>query len=373
MKKILFTTNVPAPYTVEFFEQLSLKFDLTVVYERKTAANREKEWFSEKGKSYEEIYLNGMNYGAEASFSLKIIGYLKKTYDIIIVGNYSSPVGIISILYLKFHKIPFYIHVDGGIKGEKEGIKKYIKSYLLSSAKGFFSPGSTVDEYITYYAGKTEIAHYSFSSVKQSEILSKPLENERKKRKIKELEKNVFVNDDDFVITSVGSIIYRKGYDVLLEAVSTIQKKVIVFIIGGEANDKLNSILKKKEIHNVFFVGFKKHSLINEYIQASDLFVLPTRYDIWGLVINEALAAGVPVITSDKCVAGLELIKDDYNGYLFHSEDAEDLRDCIKKVKNKPLAYREILANNALKTAREYTIESMVETYTYALMNYCNQ
>lgn len=78
MKKILFTTNVPAPYTVEFFEQLSLKFDLTVVYERKTAANREKEWFSEKGKSYEEIYLNGMNYGAEASFSLKIIGYLKK-------------------------------------------------------------------------------------------------------------------------------------------------------------------------------------------------------------------------------------------------------------------------------------------------------
>ena len=43
----------------------------------KTAANREKEWFSEKGKSYEEIYLNGMNYGAEASFSLKIIGYLK--------------------------------------------------------------------------------------------------------------------------------------------------------------------------------------------------------------------------------------------------------------------------------------------------------
>ena len=50
------------------------------------------------------------------------------------------------------------------------------------------------------------------------------------------------------------------------------------------------------------------------YYQAADMLVFPTREDIWGLVINEAMANGLPTVSTDKCVAALEMIKQGENG-----------------------------------------------------------
>ena len=61
-------------------------------------------------------------------------------------------------------------------------------------------------------------------------------------------------------------------------------------------------------------------------IAAADLLALPSRWDGWGLVVNEALAVGVPVIASNACGAS-DLIRQDVNGYVFTSEDAASLRE----------------------------------------------
>ena len=371
MKKILFITNVPAPYTVKFFELLSQKVELTVIYERRTASNREAEWFNQYSTNYKEIFLHGIPYGAEASFSFGILTYLNNNYDLIIVGNYASPTGILSIFYMNLFKIPFYIHVDGGIIASKEGVKKYIKSYLMSSAKGFFSPGKVTDRYINYYAGKDKmIKHYNFSSILQKEIHFDIFDNERKKQLLRKLEENIAVKDTDLVIVAIGSIIHRKGFDILLKALTKINKEVQVFIVGGKANEFFMSYMKKYGINNVHFVGFKDQHQVREYLNASDLFVLPTRYDIWGLVVNEALAAGVPVVTSDRCVAGLELVRKDYNGYIFKTEDFEDLASCISLFAEKTVEERKDMSLNALKVASDYTIEKMVSMYFDAIEEY---
>lgn len=364
MKKILFTTNIPAPYTVLFFENLGKQFDLTVVYERKEASNRDKAWFSEMGAMFKEEYLSGINVGEEAAFCPSICRYLKKNFDLIIIGNYSSPTGILSILYLKLMHKKFCIHVDGGIRGEREGIKKYLKKFLLSSAFAFFSPGSVTDEYIKYYAGvKKKIFHYPFSSVKEKEIISNPLSMKDKKDLLKRIGLGANVNNNEFVITSVGSVIYRKGYDVLLKALVGMCHDIVVFIIGGKPTEDLEKLIKDNQLYNVHFVEFKKHELIKEYLRASDLFVLPTRYDIWGLVINEALAAGVPVITSNKCVAGMQLIKDGYNGYIFKSEDSIELKKRIGEILSRDVYSREIMSRNCIYTAKGFTIEKMSQEY----------
>ena len=64
---------------------------------------------------------------------------------------------------------------------------------------------------------------------------------------------------------------------------------------------------------------------------AADAFVLPTREDIWGLVINEAMAYGLPVVTTDRCNAGLELIKNNVNGYVVHVDDKGELAKKLQK------------------------------------------
>lgn len=360
MKKILFITNVPAPYTVKFFELLGKNYDLTVVYERKTASNREKEWFSEVGKSYKEIYLKGIKFGEEAAFCIDVIRYLKMKFDMIIIGNYSSPTGILTILSLLYMKKKFYIHVDGGMKAEREGIKKYVKQFLLSHAEGFFSPGEITDEYIRFYAGESKkILHYSFSSVEQKEVVNRPLSNYQKKNIIKSLEPLCDIKDDDFIIVSVGSIIPRKGYDILLKSIIPIKEKVIVFIIGGKESSALANIMQDNQMQKVFFIDFMEHSKIKEYLQSADLFILSTRYDIWGLVVNEALAAGLPIITSDMCVAGRQLVENDYNGYIFRSENYHELTRCIEKVMERPASSRNEMAQRSIDIANKYTIEKM--------------
>lgn len=368
MKRILFTTNIPAPYTVQFFNLLGEKFDLTVTYERQTAKNRVKEWFTENGIKFKEKYLKGIKYGEEAACCPGIIKYLKMDYDLIIIGNYSSLTGIIAILYLSCHKRPFFIHVDGGIIAENEGLKKNIKSFLLSRAKGFFSPGTTVDEYIKYYAGSSKIIHhYPFSSIEGSEIVTEPSNHVNKRLTLKRLEPDISIEENDFVLVSVGSIIHRKGYDILLKALSYLDKDIAVLIIGGKPDKELETIIQNQNLDKVHFIEFKEHSVIMEYIGAADAFVLPTRYDIWGLVINEALAAGVPIITSNKCVAGVELVKDEYNGFIFESENSTDLAKCINRIKNMSEDERNTMARNSISIAEKYTIEKMEQHYTKGL------
>ena len=79
----------------------------------------------------------------------------------------------------------------------------------------------------------------------------------------------------------------------------------------------------------ILFVEFKRKEELAEYYKMADLFVLPTREDIWGLVINEAMAKGLPIITTDKCVAGLELIQNGMNGQIVKSDDISAIRDAV--------------------------------------------
>ena len=107
---------------------------------------------------------------------------------------------------------------------------------------------------------------------------------------------------------------------------------------------------------------FKNKEELLKYYKASDLFILPTREDIWGLVVNEAMACGLPAITTDKCVAGLELIKDYENGFIVPTERAEILADCIEKV----MSDEQLTASMAMASLRKistYTIETMASQH----------
>lgn len=95
---------------------------------------------------------------------------------------------------------------------------------------------------------------------------------------------------------------------------------------------------------------------------AADLFVFPTREDIWGLVVNEALSYGLPVITTNKCLAGVELIEHGENGYIISTNNVKDLSKYINCFFSKE-TNRVRFVKNSLKIIEEYTIEKMVEKH----------
>lgn len=168
------------------------------------------------------------------------------------------------------------------------------------------------------------------------------------------------------VAIAVGQFIHRKGFDVLLKAWAECDKDYELYIIGAEPTKEYLNIKEKLHLENVHFEGFKRKEELRCYYQAADLFVFPTREDIWGLVVNEAMANGLPVITTDKCVAGLELIKNGESGYVIPSENTVLLTEKINLILRDD-SMRQRMAENALNTIRKYTIENMVKSHIEVL------
>lgn len=357
--KALFTTNITSPYRIEFFNELSKYCDLTVTFERKTAKDRKKEWTQFKNINFKKIDLRGIKIGNETSFCPEIIKYLKKNkFDIIIVGGYSTPTGMLLIKYLKKNKIPFILNCDGGMKKDTERkILLKIKKYFISSATYWLSTGNITDEYLEYYGAKKEkIYRYNFTSVKNEQIL----------KDISQKEKNIFKEQlglkSRYIVISVGTYIYRKGFDILIKSAKYIDKDIEVIIVGDKPTKEYLELIDKYNITNVRFIDFMSKEILEKYYKASDIFVLPTREDIWGLVINEAMAKGLPIITTDKCVAGMELVKDKENGYIVPVEDYKAIAEKINLIINN-VQLRKKMSKQNIEKIKLYTIENMAKQH----------
>lgn len=170
------------------------------------------------------------------------------------------------------------------------------------------------------------------------------------------------------IAITVGQFIHRKGFDVLLNAWAKCDKEYELYIIGAEPTKEYLDIKEQLHLENVHFEGFKTKEDLKCYYQAADLFVFPTREDIWGLVVNEAMANGLPVITTDKCVAGLELIKDGENGYIVSAENADELAKRINELLSDDWL-QEKMAKNNLRKIRKYTVENMAIEHHRILEN----
>lgn len=140
-------------------------------------------------------------------------------------------------------------------------------------------------------------------------------------------------------IIFVGQLIPRKGIDLLLDAMQPLfgqHPNLRLSVIGsGELLAHLQEQAAALGLSDrVAFEGVIPPASIRERIAVADLLVLPSRWDGWGAVVNEALSVGVPVIVSDRCGAA-DLVRKGINGYVFRSEDAEDLRACLSDFLNR--------------------------------------
>lgn len=357
--KILFTTHTPAPYRGDFFNELGKLCDLTVLYECKKAGYRDAKWQGDRAEHYKEIFLEGKQVTDESAICFSVFKYLKdKSYDLIVVGIYSTPTGMMAILYLNNKGIPFILNIDGGFIKDDAAIIRMVKKYFLSSPAAWLSSGGKPTEYLLHYGARKEnIYRYPFTSLKKEDILPEIVSDEKKKM----MKSKLKINEPKMVV-SVGQFIPRKGFDVLMNACRDIDENTGIYIIGGEPSEEYLQLKETLALENVHFVGFKTKAELKEYYLAADLFVLPTREDIWGLVVNEAMAYGLPVITTDKCVAGLELVKDDENGFIVPVGDEKALAEKIDIV----LADDDLCRNMAKKSLEkisEYTIENMAKVH----------
>lgn len=357
--RVLYFTNLPSPYRVEFFGELGKYCDLTVAYERRKASDRDSRWISEKSSSYREIYLNVLSIGTDMSVGFDAVSLIRnKNYDVLCISGYSSPSMMIAISYCRRKKIPYILVSDGSFPGKDYFPKRQLKRYLIEAAKYYISPCKNSDTaFIQNGAEPLRIMFAPFSSLKKSDVLDTiPSKREKDAYKVK-----LGISNKKLVIT-VGRFIHGKGFDVLLRALKLMKQEASFVFIGGKPTDDYLAIQHNSGLRNVRFVDFQTKNALREYYLAADIFVFPTRQDAWGLVINEAMAYGLPIVSTDRSNAALSLVQDGINGFIVPVESPEAIAEKLDKI----LEDEEIgllMGYESLKKIREYTIENMAVRY----------
>ena len=349
-------TNIPSPYRVDFFNELGKYCQLTVLFERAYAKGRDDSWKQFNAENFEPVFLKGIEIGTDKAFCPSVKKYLKKEkYDHIVVSNFLYPTGMMAVRYLRRKKIPYQLESDGGFAGSGKGFKEKIKKYFVSGAELYFSTAKEHDRYyLTYGAEADKIVRYPFSSLHDADIIKSPVSKEERAL----LRSELGMREEKILLTA-GRFIHCKGYDLLIKAMKHKDlENVGCYIVGGQAPEEYTSLVSELGLENIHFVDFKQKEELAKYYKAADSFVLPTRKDVWGLVVNEAMAFGLPVITTDKCTAGLELVKDGENGFIVPTEDVEALQSAIIQSVVHPL-------NNekSLEIIRHYTCEEMAKRH----------
>ncbi len=365
--RVLITTNIPSPYFVDYATELGKKCDLTVIFEKSNASDRDGKWYGTQFENFTAIFLNGIRFGSETGLSFKVLRHLSvKKYDRIIIANPTTPTGIISLLYCRWFGVPFVIQSEGGFPGSGKGVKEKFKKYIMEKADFYLSGMKAEGDYFSAYgATKDKLRSYPFTSQREEDIIKSAALLKGDKQKLRE---KLNMHEEKIVL-SVGRFSYRagygKGYDILMKVAEQSSRDIGFYVVGDAPTQEFVAWKKDKNLTNVHFISFQGKEALAEYYAAADVFVLLTRGDTWGLVVNEAMSFGLPVITTDKCVAGLELIRNGENGYIVSLSDVTTIKSQLDELLYDPQK-REEMGNNNLELIKSYTIENMATTiYEY--------
>lgn len=237
----------------------------------------------------------------------------------------------------------FFKHISAFLYIGEEN-KKFYKYYGVSDEKLFFIPYAVDNE--RYIAANQEL----------------------KDRK-HELRKELGIGKNDVAILFVGKMIEKKrpmdllyAYQRLMTDDKRLKEKINLLYVGdGILRGELENYVKNYNLQNVHFIGFKNQNELPKYYAMADIFVLPSGIgETWGLVVNEAMCFGLPVIVSDIVGCGRNLVKNGENGYIFSLGDIEKLSEYLKELINNS-KQRKLFGEKSSEIINNYTHEKDIE------------
>lgn len=346
--KVLFVFNHPAPYKVQTFNEIAKELDIFVVFERDKARNRNASFYKDNVYNFPHTFLKRGAFGNEQSNTNELVKFLKERkdeFDLIVMNGYSTITEMKAIRYLNKNKIPYILQINGGVIKKDVGFAYKIKKYFISSAHKYLSTGTESDKYLLHYGARQEdILHYPYSNLRKHEILtSLPTDIEIAKIRDK------YFFPEGKIILSASQFIKRKNNILLFELAKGQDYSLILFGDGPEKK-KYIDYLRKEDIRNVNIMPYLAKSELLEVLKCGDAFISLSKEDIYGQTTIEALASGLPVVSSNTVVSSKQVIKDGYNGYLVDLNNREDMLNKIDNVFN-------INKSNCLESVKNLSIE----------------
>lgn len=303
MKKITILTNIISPYRRPLFDKICSDFESYILLSGEEDNRVAWNTTDESGVSAKVIELDGFTLKHEIGHNSNVYNYrfihvnpdiLYKLWHInpnVVITFEMGPRTILSLIYCLMSGASLWVWW-GGTKYTERNIgiiRQAVRWFLARVVPNWISYGDSSTEYLHNIGVSRDDILQAQNCVDERRFLSTNTSGVL----------DVAVRP---ALLFVGQLIDRKGIIPLLKAVSKVQSEglnfSLYFVGHGPERDRYERIADKLSIQNVFFVGEVKPEKIPYYYNDADCLVFPTLEDVWGLVVNEAMWSGLPVLSS---------------------------------------------------------------------------
>ncbi|HJV53984.1 MAG TPA: glycosyltransferase family 4 protein [Noviherbaspirillum sp.] len=309
MLRLAIVSNELPPYRVPFFQRLAQMpdVDLHVVFCTQREPNRRWEL---PPLEFGHTFLNEQFLtirGRYIHYSPGVVGRLKHVApDVIITGGF-NPTHLYAFGYATLKRIPHIAMTDGTYASEQSlsGLHKAVRRFVYARTSVFVAASMGGQRLYESYGIPAERCFRSCLCVDNDAFSPRGRQPEKR---------------FDFLFCGRMEAVKNPFFalNVAQETARRLQRKVSILFVGaGAEEEKLrNAALRRSEFVDAEFNGFAAHASLPELYRSARIFLFPTLWDPWGVVANEACAAGLPVLVTPEAGVAGELVRDGENGFI---------------------------------------------------------
>jgi glycosyltransferase involved in cell wall biosynthesis len=324
LMRLLLVTEIPAPFRIPSFNALARNHDvdlhLVVV-----AENDPRRRYSVDPDEFQFAYhvLPGRSFQARGRWLVLNGGFGQILQEVnpeaILVGGWNQPVFWNALVAARRRSIPALLWVESTHRDArmKNPIAGALRRSAVRLADGFVVPGRASAGFLQIFGVAADRIAVAPNAVEPNLTSFGCRQSARDELGLA-----------GFLLLYVGRLEREKGVDVLMRALHDVSATLAV-VGDGSMRAELERLAPPGR---VIFAGHVERDELSKWYAAADAFVLPSRSDVWGMVLNEAAAAGLPLVASEVAGAAHELIETGINGYLVPADDPSALARTLRRV-----------------------------------------
>lgn len=328
---VVFWNNQPTPYVVDRFNAVaqSGQINFTAWFTTKRESNRS--WdVDEATWLFPYRYLPELNYGrGSITIPSPLISGTAPEVVVSLYENMSYLLGF-GMARLRGARTVFFAEKTFDAWVTRRKWKEALKRTIFSRVDAVFTTGPDGQRYCAQY-GIPENRVFYLTHFNQFHLFAHDRELYRDDRD--RLRAELELKGTTFLC--VGRLWKGKGISYLLDAFKNLQQSTrqevsLLFVGDGEDESSLRERCRSENIGNVIFAGFKQRSELARYHRAADIFVFPTLGDPYGLALDEAMASGLPVISTSAAGEIYDRVDEGTNGFIVPPADSDALLERMR-------------------------------------------
>lgn len=344
MSRVVILTEIISPYRIPVFNALARErgIDLHVIFLAETDP-RLRQWRVYKEEirfSYEVLPSRRMRLaGHNLLLNSGLAAALRRSApEVILCGGYNYLASWQCLRWAKRHKVRFLAWVESTAHDMRANrtVTESLKTKFLRRCDGFVAPGRSSMEYLKAYGIEESGIHFAPNAV-DTDFFSHRADCARGQSA--RLQHELRLPSRFFLF--VGRFVPEKGIFDLLQAYGTLAAQLrtevgVVLVGDGPSRSELGKMAAAIHPGSIHFAGFAQRELLPSYYGLADAFVFPTHSDPWGLVVNEAMACGLPVIATGVAGCAADLVEDNRNGFVIPARDIGSLSVAMDRLARDP-------------------------------------